>query len=159
MRTILYLALLSFPALAGLGVPDLPAEIMAALNAQWPGFLVQESEREGANWEVEIRAADGSEHEVLLDPSGTVLLAFAKADEQEIPVADLPAAVTAAAQAGWPGATLLEAERKGAAYGVELRTADSQRLEALFQADGSLIASAAEGEDDDADDADDAEED
>lgn len=156
MRTAfsLCLALFSGPAFAGLGVPDLPAEIMAALNAQWPGFLLQESEREGANWEVEIRAADGDEHEVLLDPSGTVLLAFARSDEQEVPVADLPAVVTAAVLAGWPGATLLEAERKGTAYEVELRTIDSVHLEALFQADGTLIASAAESEDDADDDED-----
>jgi hypothetical protein len=148
----LCLALLSTPALAGLGVPELPAEIMATLSAQWPGFLLQESEREGENWEVELRAADGTEHEVLLDPSGAVLLAFAKAEEQEIPVAELPAAVSAAVLAGWPGASLLEAERKGTAFEVELRSGAGERIEALFAADGALIASAAEGEDEADDD-------
>ncbi len=143
-----FLALLSAPALAGLGVPSLPAPVMAALQSQWPGFLLQEVEQEGANWEVEIKTADGKEIEVLLDASGTVLHHHDEADEAEIAVGDLPTAVAAAVASGWPDAALLEAEREGTAYEVEIRTSAGEHLEILLQADGTVIASSAEGEED-----------
>ncbi len=138
------LAFIATPALAGLGIPELPPAVMGALNAQWPGFVLGEAELEGANWEVEIKTSEGTSLEVLLSAAGAVLHFHDEADEQEIALDDLPAVVTAAVQAGWPGCTLLEAEREGSAYEVEIRGADSAHLEVLLQADGTVIASSAE---------------
>jgi hypothetical protein len=152
MTTPFALAALFVPTtLAG---PALPAGAAATLEARWPGAELREVEQEGALWEVELRSAEGVSLEVLLQADGRVLHFFDEADEEAIALDALPEPVRAAALKAWPGAELLEAEREGAAYEVTLRSAEGSRMEALFRADGSLIArdaEAADGDDDDAD--------
>ncbi len=136
-------ALLCAPALA-----DPPGyELMKKrMIAEWPGYTLLEVEALGAAWEVEIRTADGREIEALFSTDGELLHFHDEADEQEISVEDLPAAVEAAVAAGWPGAKRLEAERAGSVYEVEIRSAAGERVEIVLQADGTVLASGVERE-------------
>jgi hypothetical protein len=69
MPSLLALALMS----TGLQAQDLPPAVAATLDARWPGHTLEEVEREGVRWEVELRTAEGVLLEVLLRPDGTVL--------------------------------------------------------------------------------------
>jgi hypothetical protein len=72
-------------------------------------------------------------------------------EEAEVPVAlaDLPAAVTDAIEAKWPGAKLIEAEKEGETFEVEFKTAAGERLEAEVAPDGKIGKVENEDEDDD----------
>lgn len=150
------LAILALVAAHANAVPALPEAVAVALEARRPGHQRTEIEQEGAHWEVELTTAEGARFEALLDAKGGFLHYFDEEDEEEIAPEALPAEVIAAAQTSWPGATLLEAEREGKAYEVELKTADGDRVEALFRAHGALITSSAgdEAHDDEAEEED-----
>ena len=79
--------------------------------------------------------------------------------EDGIAVTDLPAAVTDAIEAEYPGATLLEAELEEENYEVEIETADGEILEVEVSEDGEILEVEVEVEDDDDDDDDDDEDD
>ena len=72
--------------------------------------------------------------------------------EDGIAVTDLPAAVTDAIEAEYPGATLLEAELEEENYEVEIETADGEVLEVEVSEDGEILEVEVEDDDDDDDD-------
>jgi uncharacterized membrane protein YkoI len=88
--------------------PDqVPQKVMDALKARFPGAEITsvEKENEGGKvvYDFEFKVK-GHKYESDIDENGT-MLEF----EKEIPVKDLPAAVTRALKAKYPGATFKEA--------------------------------------------------
>lgn len=146
MVSLLALSLLCATTLAEPAVPD---AVRTLLEARWPGHSLGEVERLGEAWEIDLTSAEGVAYEVLVSAGGAVLHVHDEADEQAIPVEQLPEVVTTALAAGWPGATVLEAERAGTAYELELRTAEGTRMELVLGADGTLLASGGADEADD----------
>ncbi len=148
MHAIVILALLCTAPRAG----ELPDAVSAVIEARWPGCALQEVEREGLIWELELRSAEGVAWEVLIADDGVVMHAFDLADEEEIPLEALPEAIRGALGDRWSDMKAQSAERKGSAYELELDTAEGRRLEALFRADGSLVTSQLEADGDEEED-------
>jgi uncharacterized membrane protein YkoI len=125
---------------------ELPTAVKNYLDKTYPGYEVEELESEtlctGTTVvEVEIETGDDKEVELTFDSEGTMLFT-----STEIKVSTLPTAVSAAAAAKYPSATLSEAERQdlaggGTRYEVEVKTGGSVR-EALFEADGTFVCDA-----------------
>ncbi len=67
-----------------------------------------------------------------------LLLQAALAADIPVPLDQLPEAVRAAVLQRYPGATLLEAEREGSVYDVELRTPEGERWEVEVTRDGRI---------------------
>ncbi len=127
----------------------LPAAIKTYLDTHYPGgYEVEKLENETlctgqAVVEVEIETSDDVISELTFDSEGTMVFS-----STEIKVSELPAAVSAAALAKYPGATLKEAERQdlaggGIRYEIEVKTGGSVR-DALFEEEGAFVCDAAD---------------
>lgn len=64
---------LSATALAHDEYVELPREVLATLDARWPGAEILESEFDDGEYEVELRTTSGQCLEVELSSSGRVL--------------------------------------------------------------------------------------
>lgn len=119
----------------------LPAAVLSAFRQAYPTAeiknVVQEREHGKTVWEVESLDA-GLGRDLVFDATGTVLEL-----EEEVPAMQVPAAVSAAAAAKYPKATISKAEKvtvgpsityeltlKGAAVRVLELTADGQPIKA-----------------------------
>ena len=131
---------------------ELPASIQNYLHNNYAGYEIEESELDslctGASvYEVELEGSKDEEVELSFDTEGNLLFT-----ETEISSGQLPAAVTAAVNTHYAGATIEEATRLdlaggGNQYEVELKTGQTH-LDVLFAADGTVICEEA-GDDDD----------
>lgn len=132
---------------------ELPAAVKTYLDANYPGFKIDESEQEtlctGTSvYEVELEGPGDQEIELTFDTEGNLLFT-----ETEIPASQLPSSVTGSISANYPGYSIEEAERLdlaggGNQYEVELKKGSSH-LEVLFAADGTKICEEAGDGDDD----------
>lgn len=68
-----------------------------------------------------------------------ILLGSALAQEVEIAPAALPAPVISAVSKRYPGVVLVEAERSGADFEVDIETVDGKLFELLVSADGTIL--------------------
>jgi hypothetical protein len=131
----------------------LPASIQSYLDTHYSGYEVDESSQEtlctGTTvYEVDLEKSENDEVSLTFDTEGNLLFT-----ETEIPVADLPAAVTAGISTHYGAYTIDEAERQdlaagGQQYKIEL-TQGSTRLDVLFNADGTVVCEEPGDEDDD----------
>jgi uncharacterized membrane protein YkoI len=147
---------------------ELPAAVQAALDAQYPGAEVEESEIdvEGIRvYEIELQTADGKECEVAIAADGTILEI-----ETETALDKLPQAVRDAIIAAADNAKIEDVAVEEALYEVALQKLatpeisyeaeliqDGQEVELELAADGSILEH--EVEDDDAADDDDSHDD
>ena len=92
---------------------DVPAKVMDAVNSKFPGATIRSAEKETENgqviYDIEL-TQNGRHHEMDIQENGAVA-----ETESAIPADQLPAAVSQAAQAKYPGSTVKEAmeKRKG----------------------------------------------
>jgi uncharacterized membrane protein YkoI len=89
-------------------------------------------------YDLSLESRDDEDLEVKAKPDGTIVEI-----EKEIEAKDLPAAVTAALKAKYPGSEVKEAEEvtKGdkVSYEVEIATADEKELEVTLDRDGKIL--------------------
>lgn len=136
-----------------IALSDLPDFVQSYIQQNHPGAEIEEVEADTlctgeAVLEVEIEISEDVESELVFSAEGTLLFTAI-----EIHTSELPAAVTSAINSQFAGHTIKEAERLDLSdgrvqYEVELKNS-SQTIEALFSADGELICSQVETEDDD----------
>ncbi|MFM9948547.1 MAG: PepSY-like domain-containing protein [Saprospiraceae bacterium] len=136
-----------------IALSDLPEFVQSYIQQNHPGAEIEEVETDTlctgeAVLEVEIEVSEDVESELVFSAEGTLLFTAS-----EIQTNELPAAVTSAIASQFAGHTTKEAERLDLSdgsvqYEVELKNS-SQTIEALFSADGELICSQVETEDDD----------
>lgn len=109
----------------------LPAPILAAFQAAYPHATIKsvtpEKEDGKVVWEVES-VDNGLGRDLVYDQDGTVVEV-----EEELPTAELPAPVTAAIKAHFPGATITKGEKvtRGVtiSYELELKGATTKGVE------------------------------
>jgi uncharacterized membrane protein YkoI len=125
-----------------------PAKVMEAVKARFPGAEITSVEKETEDgkvvYDIELKHKD-RKYEMDIQEDGTVLEI-----EKEIAAKDLPEAVTKALNAKYPNATIKEVmemtkingkEEKLYGYEVELVTADEKKLEIEFAPDGKILKS------------------
>jgi hypothetical protein len=135
-------------AVAGLAQPPpvakpatLPAPILAAFQTAYPHATIKAAAREKENgkvvWEVES-TENGLGRDLLYTPDGTVVEI-----EEEVPSAQLPEPVTAAAKAQYPAARIVKGERvtRGATITYELALAGASRKSVALTPEGKPVAS------------------
>jgi uncharacterized membrane protein YkoI len=144
---------------------ELPAAVQAALDAQYPGAEVEESEIdvEGIRvYEIELQTADGTECEVAIAADGTILEI-----ETETALDKLPQAIRDAIVAAADGAKIEDVTVEEALYEVALQKLaapeisyeaeliqDGEEVELELAADGSVLEREVENNDDGDQDAD-----
>lgn len=127
-------------------IDKLPPKVVATLKAKFPGAMITTATKATENGEViydiEMKK-DGRKHEMDLKEDGTIVNF-----ENEIAVKDLPAAVTNAVKAKYPGCTIKEAmevmvikDKKDVVeeYEVLIDTADKKEVELAVSPDGTKI--------------------
>ncbi len=122
---------------------DLPPAIEAWIAANRPGFSADEAEKETlcdgtVVYDIEAEKGEDEEIELTFDMSGTFLYS-----ESEMEVANLPMAVTTGIGIKFPGATILEADKKAMAdgstqYEVEVKV-NGAKKEASFDSAGGVV--------------------
>lgn len=120
---------------------DVPKAVIDAIKAKFPGAKLKEAAKEEEDgktvYEVEL-VFNNDEYTVEASADGKIL-----AVEKEIEVEDLPAAVTAALKAKYPGAKLDEAEEvtEGTtiSYEVIVKTADKKTWEVKLDKTGKIL--------------------
>lgn len=127
----------------GFPLADLPAAIKTYVEANYPGYTIDEAEQEtdcsGATvYDVEIEQGEDIESELTFDSEGNFLYS-----ESEITVADLPASVTNSLANNYAGFTTEEADKLTLAdgstrYEVELEKGSIEK-EVLFDTEGTVI--------------------
>ena len=128
-------------------VADLPAAVVAAVTTQ-EGAVIVEAEREEEDgtvvYEVEVKVGE-AEWEYEVTAEGKVLEVT-----KEVAVADIPAAVSAKAQAAVPGLVITEAEQsiKGDEVEWELEGTDAHGTKVEVEIDGDEVE-VERGDDDD----------
>ncbi|MFN0216621.1 MAG: PepSY-like domain-containing protein [Saprospiraceae bacterium] len=140
---------LSFFSLAACGkdnnvpVKDLPQAIKAYVEANYPGYALDEAEKETdcsglTVYDVEIEQGEENEIELTFDADGNFLYS-----EAEIAAVDLPAAVANGIATNYAGFTTEEADKLTLAdgstrYEVELKKGKTVK-EVLFDSEGTVI--------------------
>lgn len=124
-------------------VKDLPQAIKTYVEANYPGYTLDEAEKEtdcsGATvYEVEIEQGEENELELTFDEEGNFLYA-----ESEIGAADLPAAVVNSIATNYAGFTTEETDKLTLAdgstrYEAELKKGSTEK-EVLFDSEGTVI--------------------
>ena len=128
---------------SSIAIADLPAAIKTYVEANYPGYALEEAEQETlctgeSTYEVEIEQGDDDELELTFDTDGNFLFS-----ETEIPVAELPAAVINTIASNYAGFKTEEADKLSMAdgttrYEVELEKGKTEK-EVLFDAEGGVI--------------------
>ena len=120
--------------------PGLPAAIAAAFKRAYPDAVIKNwsKETENGKTEYEVESMDGTiARDVTYAPDGTAVLI-----EESMPIAELPAPVSAAVARLYSKAAITKAERvtaptKAMQYEVALKGA--KVAEVVFTADGQVI--------------------
>lgn len=114
---------------------EIPSVVLNALTTKYAGSSDPDWEKNGNNYEAEFKYK-GSELEVLLDSSGTVLM-----QKKEIAEKDIPATVMAAIKENYREYGIDEAELLEKAgitfYQVELEAGSKKDLKLVFNANGA----------------------
>lgn len=132
---------------------DLPAGVLAAFNAQFPGVRVREIEQEtedgGVEYKIDYLTADGVRQRAVFDANGTLLLNGGKGgndgddDGDQITADDLPVEVLNAFNTAFPGVTINEIERevedRGLVYEIDFTDTQSIRKQAEYSPSGQLL--------------------
>ncbi|MDX9749608.1 MAG: PepSY-like domain-containing protein [Flavobacteriales bacterium] len=118
---------------------QVPAPVQAAFSKAFPNAMDVEWKLSGTQYKVEFETGlFFTDHEAWYDAAGKMLR-----HEEELSPGDLPAAVTAAINAEFPGYRVDDTERitlDGAvSYVVELKMKGYQEWKAAFDANGKLI--------------------
>jgi uncharacterized membrane protein YkoI len=130
--------------------PDkLPPKVAEVVKARFPGATITAATKATENNEViyDIEMTkDGKKHEIDLKEDGTIINI-----EHEIAATALPAAITSAVKAKYPGCTIKEVMQINVLkdnketldeYEVIIETADKKELELAISADGKKIEEA-----------------
>ena len=127
--------------------PDkLPQKIKDAINGRFPGAEVTSAEKEVENnqvvYDIELKHK-GRKYEMDIKEDGTILEI-----EKEVPLKDVPEAVTKAVDAKYPKATIKEVMEvnkvKGKTetpdhYEITIETADKKTIEVIVSLDGKSV--------------------
>ncbi|MFN0175393.1 MAG: PepSY-like domain-containing protein [Saprospiraceae bacterium] len=122
---------------------DLPASIKTYVDANYPGYTLDEAETEtdcfGTSvYEVEIEQGEENDLELTFDTAGAFLYS-----ETEIVLPDLPASVTSAIASKYGGFKIEEASKLNMADGSTRYELDlekgSTNKEVLFDTEGTVI--------------------
>ena len=119
----------------------LPAPILTAFEAAYPHATIkgaaEEKEDGKVVWEVES-TENGLGRDLLYKPDGSVVEI-----EEEVPGAQLPAAVTAAVKAQYPTARIVKGEKvtRGATVFYELQLAGASRKSVELTPEGKPVGS------------------
>lgn len=124
-------------------IADLPAAIKIYVDANFPGYTLDEAETEtdcfGTTvYEVEIEQGEENDLELTFDTEGNFIYS-----ETEIGVSDLPASVASAIASKYDGFKIEEAAKLNMAdgstrYEVELEKGSTDK-EVLFDTEGTVI--------------------
>ena len=129
------------PSKAPAASSKLPAPILAAFQAAYPHATIKAAAQEKENgkvvWEVES-TNNGLGRDLIYNPDGSVVEV-----EEEVPTALLPAPVTAAVKAQFPGATIAKGEKvtRGATVQYELQLRGATRKSIELTPEGKPVAS------------------
>ncbi|MGN6647343.1 MAG: PepSY-like domain-containing protein [Cytophaga sp.] len=120
---------------------DVPAVVVTAFQQKFPQQAVEEWELKKGLYEAEFEISN-MDHTVYIDSTGKIVK-----HKQEIPVSELPAAVTASIQKSFNGYKTEEAKKVEAGsvvtYKVELEKGEEER-KVTFAADGKIIENKAD---------------
>jgi uncharacterized membrane protein YkoI len=124
-------------------VKDLPQAIKTYVEVNYPGYALDEAEKETdcsglTVYDVEIEQGEENELELTFDADGNFLYS-----ETEIAATDLPAAVVNSIATNYAGFTTQEADKLTLAdgstrYEVELKKGNTEK-EVLFDLEGTVI--------------------
>ncbi|GAA4434386.1 hypothetical protein GCM10023188_25260 [Pontibacter saemangeumensis] len=141
MKTILFAFLFSGSVILGAHAQDIkekevPQAVTSALAQKYAGATNAEWEKEGDNYEAEFRV-ERTEHTVLLNPSGEVLVA-----KSDVPLNDLPQPIKSALDQkykGMPVDDTEQLEKEGKTfYQLEVEENGTDRR-LVFSADGQEV--------------------
>jgi uncharacterized membrane protein YkoI len=131
----------------------LPAKVAAAVKGRFPGaeFTSITKEKEGNDivYDIELKQ-QGRKYEMDIKEDGTIIEI-----EKQVFNKDVPAAITKAVTAKYPGSTIEEVMEVNKVngkvetpdhYEVTLVTADKKKLEVEVSLDGKTVKAGAEGE-------------
>lgn len=134
------IALLSATALTAqdLNMEEVPAELMAKFQQEYPNATDVEWEKEGDAYEVEFDH-EGEEHEVWYSADGK-----SPRSERDISEDDLPEAVRSAISTNFEGykvdSVKITEEDGNTTYEVELEKGWTEEKDVVFDADGNVIS-------------------
>jgi uncharacterized membrane protein YkoI len=124
----------------------IPAKVLAAVKGRFPGAKITSASRERADgkvvYDIELEQK-GRKYEMDIQEDGTILEV-----EKEVPLKEVPEAVTRALQAKYPGATIeivmevnLVKDKKETPdhYEVTIVGADKKKKEVIVSLDGKSV--------------------
>jgi hypothetical protein len=113
---------------------DVPAAVKTALQTKYPSASGVTWEKEKGNFEANWGGASKEDHSVLFTPAGLFV-----EQVEAMPVAQLPAAVTAYVHAHYAGAKITEAGKVTDADGHTKYEAEVKGKDLLFDEKGNFI--------------------
>lgn len=143
MKSYLIAALLVATPLSAYAKGSCPTSVKDAVTKAHAGSQISSCKQEKADgkvqYEVKLKTSDGRKLEIDVAPEGAILLT-----EEKIPVASLPAAVSAAFAARYPKSKATAAESQTKPDGkvnYELGfKADTKKKEATFDQNGGFVS-------------------
>jgi hypothetical protein len=115
---------------------EVPAAVKATFASQFPGVKAEKWEKEKGNFEVGFHK-NKTEMSCLIDASGKLL-----ETETEIPVSELPKAVSDYVAKNKPGKKIKEASKIVDASGTMTWEAEVEKMDLVFDKDGKFIKEA-----------------
>jgi|SRR5580704_10987513 hypothetical protein len=113
---------------------DVPAAVKTALQSKYPSATAVSWEKEKGNYEANWGGTSGEDHSVLFTPAGTFV-----EQVEAMPVAQLPAGVTAYVHTHYPGAKITEAGKVTDAEGRTRYEAEVKGKDLLFDEKGNFL--------------------